>query len=250
LEDLPKLTLVPIESSTTRSIHPAASRALSQADYQHFLPMVRRIALGRARRLPRTILVDDLMSAGWVGVAEAFTRAPTTMPVDELDAFISCRVVGAMIDHARSSSPKSRMERNASRRISRTIDRLTKTQERAPREDEVAAALDVSVDEYRGMLARDGGITALRCDTMDIDDVEVSAETIGADDATERRMLVDRMSEAILALPDRTQKVLMLYYQESCTLKEIGAVLGLTESRVSQLHSEAMKTLRASMSDA
>jgi RNA polymerase sigma factor for flagellar operon FliA len=244
------LTVAPPRSSIAplASFIPVAParRTLSRETYEHFLPMVRRIAMGFARKVPSTIGLDDMMSAGWIGVAEAFARTNDAMPIEEVDAFVSRRVKGAILDYLRSASPKARMARSNSRRMARVVTRLTSSLGRAPTDGEVAGDLDLSLDEYLAA----SSVANTRLELVDIDDLEISDSTLPADELAHRSALVARVASAIPSLPERIQKVLMLYYQESCTLKEIGAVLGLTESRVSQLHSEAMKTLRASMSDA
>jgi RNA polymerase sigma factor FliA len=227
---------------------PAAKRRLSHADYERFLPMVRRIAMRLARRVPSYISVNDLVNSGWVGLAEAFTRAHDQMPVEEFEAYSSHRVKGAMLDYLRSLDPTARQIRNASRRVARAIARITRTTGRPPEEGEIADALGVTVDQYRDTLSSIARAGMARLEMVDIDQFDAQEENaVAPDDAAGRRMLSASVADAIKLLPPRLQQVLSLYYREDCTLREIGVVLGVSESRVSQLHTEAMHRLRAAI---
>jgi RNA polymerase sigma factor for flagellar operon FliA len=240
-------------SNNKKSLPPRAAmkprrRVLSRADYEQFLPMVRRIAMRLARRVPSYVTVDDLISSGWVGLAESFSRTQVDMPLEELEAYASHRIKGAMLDYLRSLDPTARQIRNASRRIARAVAKLTEQLARQPEETEIAAAMDLPLEEYRELLQSVGKAGMARLEILDIDQVDACEDdALLPDEEASRRMLSKDVADAITGLSDRLQKVLMLYYQESCTLKEIGAILGVSESRVSQLHTEAMHRLRAAI---
>lgn len=225
----------------------AVRRALTRSDYERFQPMVRRIAMRLARRVPSHIGINDLIGWGWVGLTEAFNRADEAMPIEEFEAYASYRIKGAMLDFLRQSDPTAREMRNASRRVARAIASTTAKLGRPPEEEEIAKALGVNVDDYRDLLTRLGGAGMSRLEMIDFDSTDVASTDEAPDEAAAKRMLVSSVAEAVELLPTRLQQVLALYYQEECTLKEVGAVLGVSESRVSQLHTEAMHRLRAAI---
>jgi RNA polymerase sigma factor for flagellar operon FliA len=225
-----------------------APRTLTRADYDRYLPLVRRIAMRMARRVPGHIGVSELVSCGWVGMVEALSRADESMPIEQFEAYAAYRVKGAMLDYLRSLDPASRQMRNASRRVARAIAKLTGIFKRPPTEEEIAAEMSLPIETYRELL---GGIATAgmaRLEMLDLDDVDAADErAIAPDDGAARRILQNAVADAIEQLPPRLQQILSLYYQEDCTLREIGAIFGVTESRICQLHTEAMHRLRAAI---
>jgi RNA polymerase sigma factor for flagellar operon FliA len=226
----------------------APARTITRAEYDRLMPMVRHIAMGLARRLPTHITVADLVSAGWVGVMEASSRCRDDMPDEEFAAYASHRVRGAMLDYLRSLDPASRRARAASRKLAETIGQLRQSLGRQPTEEEVAGNLGITLDSYYQLLngVAEAGMT--RVDMVDFDRLDAIPDA-GArpDEVAERHLLVEGMVTAINDLPERLQLVLALLYQEGCTLREVGAVLEVTESRACQLHAEAIHRLRASV---
>jgi RNA polymerase sigma factor for flagellar operon FliA len=224
----------------------APKRTLTREDYERFLPLVRRIAMRLARRVPSHISIGDLISSGWVGLVEAFSRSGEDMPAEEFEAYASHRVRGAMLDYLRGLDPATRQARNASRRVSRTITELTRVLGRPPEEEEIADALGLDLDAYRSLLGQISSAGMSRLELVDLDQIDaVTDKSEAPDDIAEQRLLAEHVAGAIERLPLRLQQVLALYYQEDCTLREIGAVLQVSESRVCQLHAEAMHRLRA-----
>jgi RNA polymerase sigma factor for flagellar operon FliA len=224
----------------------APKRTLTREDYERFLPLVRRIAMRLARRVPSHISIGDLISSGWVGLVEAYSRSSEDMPAEEFEAYASHRVRGAMLDYLRGLDPATRKARNASRRVTRTISDLTRGLGRPPEEEEIADALGLDLDGYRTLLGQISSAGMSRLELVDLDQIDAPTDKSDApDDIAEQRLLAEHVAGAIERLPLRLQQVLALYYQEDCTLREIGAVLQVSESRVCQLHSEAMHRLRA-----
>ncbi len=224
-----------------------ARSTLTRADYERFLPIVRRIAMRAARRIPRHIAVADLVSSGWLGLMEAYHRAAPDMAAAEFESYASYRIRGAMLDYLRGLDTTSKHMRRASRELAHAIAKLTRELHRAPTENEIADALGLDAEAYQTHLSRlaDAGMT--RLELLDFDHDEIAANDDQADEEISRRQLASALSEAIDSLPARLQQVLALYYQEECTLKEIGLVLGLSESMVSRLHTEAVHRLRAAI---
>lgn len=223
-------------------------RALTRADYDRYLPLVRRIAMRMARRVPGHIGVSELVSYGWLGMVEALSRADQTMPPEQFEAYAAHRVKGAMLDYLRSLDPASRQMRNASRRVARAIAKLTAQKGGPPGEEEIAAELGLEIDVYRDLLTGIAGAGMARLEMLDLDQVEAPDDrAIAPDDDAGRRMLSQQVAAAIERLPPRLQQVLSLYYEQDCTLREIGAIFGVSESRVCQLHTEAMHRLRAAI---
>jgi RNA polymerase sigma factor for flagellar operon FliA len=221
-------------------------RALTRADYDRYLPLVRRIAMRMARRVPGHIGVSELVSYGWLGMVEALSRADQTMPPEQFEAYAAHR--GAMLDYLRSLDPASRQMRNASRRVARAIAKLTAQKGGPPGEEEIAAELGLEIDVYRDLLTGIAGAGMARLEMLDLDQVEAPDDrAIAPDDDAGRRMLSQQVAAAIERLPPRLQQVLSLYYEQDCTLREIGAIFGVSESRVCQLHTEAMHRLRAAI---
>jgi RNA polymerase sigma factor for flagellar operon FliA len=223
----------------------SGDRVLDRDAYNRFLPMVRRTAMYLARRVPRHITVDDLVGYGWVGVAEAHRRADPAMAPGEFEAYASYRIRGAMLDYLRSLDPATRELRRSSRKVTETIRELSGRLGRAPEEEEIAAALDLSLEDYGVLLQRMATGGMARLELLDLENLPVEGTQLPADEDIGRKELGAAVTIAIDQLPPRLRQILALYYQEDCTLREIGTILGVTESRISQLHTEAMHRLRA-----
>jgi RNA polymerase sigma factor for flagellar operon FliA len=232
---------------SVRAVEPAAiqeERELSRADYDRFLPLVRRTAMRLARRVPREVTVQDLVSYGWIGLIEAFKRAQPDMPENEFEAYALYRVKGAMLDYLRQLDPATRATRKTSRLIARAIATLSQKLGRAPEEEEICSSLGMSEDQYRQSLTDVAAAGMARLELVDLDNMNVDHNEDGAEG---KRLISSALVHSIGTLPERLQQLLALYYQEDCTLREIGSVLGITESRVSQLHTEAIHRLRAAI---
>jgi RNA polymerase sigma factor for flagellar operon FliA len=224
-----------------------AKRALDRGAYEKFQPLVRRTAIRLARRVPSTITVADLVGYGWVGLMEAYQRSESNMPDEEFEAYALYRVRGAMLDYLRSLDPATRDMRRASRRVTRAIRELSGKLGREPEEEEIADVLGMDIAAYRAMLEKIAAAGMARLELLDLDDLDGGTKVSTTDDAVDKRKLGEAVATAIETLPAKLVQVLALYYQEDCTLKQIGQVLGVSESRVSQLHTEAIHRLRAAV---
>lgn len=214
-------------------------------------PLVKKIALHLMARLPASVQLDDLMQAGMIGLLEAAQRY-TSAKGATFETYAGIRIRGAMVDEIRKGDwvPRS-VHRNA-RRISQAIKAVEDRCGREAQDQEVAEELGISLDEYHSSLsdANSGRLFSLdelnESGELPIEEAETSDNPLDglASDSFRRNL-----AHAIEALPEREKLVLSLYYQEELNLKEIGAVLGVSESRVSQIHSQAALRLRGRLSD-
>lgn len=222
---------------------PEPSRQDQRAIYDRYLPIVRRIAMRTVRSLPPSVTLDDVISAGWLGMVEALGRRTAEMTEDHFEAFASYRVRGAILDHLRMLDPMSRKLRGASRRITQIVGTLVGRLGRTPEQEEIAVELGVDLQDYHKLL---GEISEAGLARLDVSEVgEPSTHEASPESIASRHELVDTIASAIDNLPERLNLIVGLYYQEECSFRQIGEILGVTESRVCQLHSEAMHLIRA-----
>ncbi|MEQ6436163.1 RNA polymerase sigma factor FliA [Comamonas sp. w2-DMI] len=217
-------------------------------------PLVRRIALHMIAKLPPNVEVDDLIQVGMIGLAEALSRFESEQGV-QFETFASQRIRGAMLDELREGDWMSRSSRKSQKEIEQALNRLEQRLCRPPLESEIAAELKMSLDEYQSLLGKVRGTQLVYLEDMapsgeDGDDyLERHVADSGADPFSQLRdqRLRSALVDAIKALPEREQYVMGMYYEHDMNLKEIAAVLGVTESRVCQLHSQAIARLRTKM---
>jgi RNA polymerase sigma factor FliA len=222
---------------------PTRGREDDNAVYERFMPLVRRIAMRTIRSLPASLTFDDILSAGWVGMSEALQRRTDEMQDEHFEAYASYRVRGAILDYLRVLDPLSRKLRGASRRITDAASELTNRLGRVPNEDELASELGLSLPAYQNLLMEvsEAGFARLEISSI----AEPASFDPSPEAITSQAEMVDGIATAIDTLPERLRLVLALHYQEECSLREIGEVLGVTESRVCQLHAEAVHLIRA-----
>lgn len=204
---------------------------------QH-LPLVRRLAYDLSRRLPASVEVDELVSAGSLGLLQAIDRFEPARGL-AFSTFATPRIRGAMLDMLRAASQAPRAVRARRRQVAAAADRLTAQLGRAPDSEEMAAALGVDTETY-GRWIRD--IVALEAVPLDVAEAERFLPVTGGD--AEEPPMSDALEAALGHLPERERQVLALYYFEDLPQREIARVLGVTESRVSQLHTRAVERLR------
>lgn len=213
---------------------------------QH-LPLVRRQALSLQLKLPACVELDDLIQAGTIGLLDALKRFDANQGAS-FATFASQRIRGAMLDELRSRDWVPRRVRRNARALDETLRLLEQRLGRAPEEREIAAALGIDLAEYRQLLLDANGSQMVALDEMGEDEIDAVSATSQAlspfAELAEGRDR-ERLIKAIEALPEREKLLLALYYQEDLNLKEIGAVLGVSESRVCQLHSQAVARLRS-----
>ena len=206
------------------------------------LEMAKRIAGKMARRLPAS-LADDVQSAALLGLVEAASRFHPGRG-ESFAAFAAKRVRGAILDELRRGDVLPRRARQAARRAREATRRLEHDLGRAPREEEIAERLGVAVEDYQDRIAGLGAV-----EVISLDDVAGGAREQGSDPAelTEKARTARRVAGACEQLNEREARVLAMHYEEQMTLAQIGAVLGVTESRVCQLHTRAIRRLRSEL---
>jgi RNA polymerase sigma factor FliA len=211
-----------------------------------YYPFVERVARRLARRLPDHVALDDLISSGAIGLIEAADRFDPKQG-QNFEGFAERRIKGAMLDDIRRRDSLSRDMRHLWTELRRSSEQLAHQLGRAPADDELAKHLGIPLDALHARRIKLSGATVVNYDEVDPDVIGQQARNVTGDDpytSTSRRELRAQLAQALTVLPERLQQVLSLYYGEELSLREIGQVLGVTESRVCQLHAEATKRLR------
>jgi RNA polymerase sigma factor for flagellar operon FliA len=222
--------------------------------WQRYVPLVRHEALRLQVRLPASVELDDLLQAGGIGLLNAVERYDALQGT-AFTTYAVQRIRGAMLDELRSRDWAPRSVRRNAREVASAMQQVEQRVGRPATEQEVAKTLDIDLAEYRQILLDTNNSQLFSYDEWREEHGEsVEPMLEGHEDANPLQHLLEgnlrqRVIEAIEALPEREKMVLTLYYQEELNLKEIGAVLEVGESRVSQLHSQAIKRLRARLSN-
>lgn len=205
--------------------------------------LVKRIAYHLAGRLPPSVEVDDLIQAGMIGLLEA-AAAYSADRGASFETYAGIRIRGAMIDALRKLDWAPRSVHRKAREAAAAMRSIEEREGREARDGEVARALGIEMEEY-GRIMQDAAV----CHVASIDDstgaAEVADRSADPDRDAESGELRTAMAEAIGGLPERERLVMSLYYDEELNLKEIGAVLGVSESRACQIHGQALVRLRA-----
>lgn len=217
---------------------------------QRFAPLVKRIACHLMARLPASVQVDDLVQNGMLGLLDASNRFEAGMGA-QFETYAAQRVRGAMLDGLRENDWLPRSLRRDFRRIEVAIARLEQENGRPPSEKELADCLGMALGDYQRMLQDARGHQLVYLEDLVAERGEDFLEHHLMDgDADPAKLLQDQhlrqsLVAAIEALPEREKLLMALYYDQDLNLREVGAVMGVTESRACQLHSQAVIRLRA-----
>jgi len=213
-------------------------------------PLVKRIAYHLMCRLPPSVQADDLIQAGMIGLLEA-ARNYDSKQGASFETYAGIRVRGAMLDEIRKNDWAPRSVHRKARKVAEAVRQIESMMGRDARDNEVAEALDMSLGEYHQTLQAASGYLVLSFDDLGADDeavatnINLSSTPMTPFDGLQKEDFKRSLAEAISGLPERERLVMTLYYDEELNLREIGAVLGVSESRVSQIHSQALIRLQA-----
>jgi RNA polymerase sigma factor for flagellar operon FliA len=204
-------------------------------------------------KLPANVELDDLVQVGLIGLTDALSRFDIGQGV-QFETFATQRIRGAMLDELRGGDWMSRGSRRQQREIEAAVRKLEQQVGRAPVESEIAKEMGLGLSEYQELLGKVRGTQLVYLEDMSGDDGDENfLDRHVADDAANPLALLQdqRMREALVAaiknLPEREQFVMSMYYEHDMNLKEIAAVLKVTESRVCQLHSQSIARLRVKL---
>lgn len=223
-----------------------------------YAPLVRRLALQLIARLPASVELDDLIQAGMLGLLDAATRYQANQGA-QFKTYATQRIQGAMLDELRANDWLPRGLRQSARGVEAAVQALEQKLARAPTEAEIARELGMSLEDYQRLLQDVHGCQLVYYEDFDTgggedsfldqhSDIDRGDEGVDRDGLLEKLFqggLRDVLAAAIEAIPERERLVLSLYYEQELTLREIGAILEITQSRVCQLRSQAVSRLRA-----
>jgi RNA polymerase sigma factor FliA len=220
---------------------------------KQYRPLVRRLAHQMIAKLPANVELDDLIQVGMIGLTDALSRFDAAQGV-QFETFATQRIRGAMLDELRGNDWMSRGSRRQQREIETAVHRLEQKLGRAPVESEIAAEMGLALGDYQELLGKVRGTQLVYLEDMSGDegDNDYLDRHVGDETSNPLAQLQDqRMREALVAaiksLPEREQYVMSMYYEHDMNLKEIAAVLKVTESRVCQLHSQCVARLRVKL---
>lgn len=231
-------------------MYTAAGQPEREQLVQRYVPLVKRVAYHLLARLPANVLLEDLVQNGMLGLLDAIERFQDGFGA-QFETYATQRIRGAMLDGLRENDWLPRSLRSELRRVEAAITRLEHTYGRAPSEKELADALGMSLADYQHLLQEARGHQLVYFEDLgsngDEDFFERHLSDSEADPSAilEDKNIREQLVRAIGGLPEREKLMMALYYEQDLNLREIGEVMGVTESRVCQLHSQAIARLRA-----
>jgi RNA polymerase sigma factor for flagellar operon FliA len=220
---------------------------------KQYSSLVRRLAHQMIAKLPANVELDDLIQVGMIGLTDALSRYDAAQGV-QFETFATQRIRGAMLDELRGNDYLSRGTRKHQREIEAALHRLQQRLGRTPSESEIAREMGLTLAEYQELLGKVRGTQLVYLEDMSGDDGDADfLDRHVADEEADplARLRDQRMRQALVdgikTLPEREQYVMSMYYEHDMNLKEIAAVLKVTESRVCQLHSQSIARLRVKL---
>jgi len=210
--------------------------------------LVKRIACHLINRLPASVQLEDLVQAGMMGLLEAARNYDETQGAS-FETYAGIRIRGSMLDEIRKNDWAPRSVHRKARMVAEAVREIENDVGRDARDTEIAETLEMSLPEYYKILQDNSYHKVLSFEDLGIGDESIletmSDNTPGILDGLQREDMQRLLSGAIATLPERERLVMALYYDEELNLREIGAVMGVSESRVSQIHSQAVIRLQA-----
>jgi RNA polymerase sigma factor for flagellar operon FliA len=218
-------------------------------DLESYLPLVKRIAYHLKGRLPDSVFVDDLVQSGIIGLIEAMQKFNPNQGAS-FETYAGIRIRGAMLDEIRKGDWTPRSVHRKSREVSDAINRVESKLGREARDDEIALEMGLEIEQYHIILRDTNSAQLLSIDEPDHDELS-EGQIVGHSPTPFAELAENGFQQALVAeidnLPEKEKLVMSLYYDEELNLKEIGEVLDVSESRVSQIHSQAIKRIRSRM---
>lgn len=235
------------------SVYQQYTAGLSQAELvQQHGALVKRIAYHLIARLPHTVDVDDLIQAGMIGLLDASQQYNASQGAS-FETYAGIRIRGSMLDEIRRNDWAPRSVHRKAREISEVMQQLEQQLGRPAQDTEIANALGMDLDEYHQQLQASSGHQVFSLDELtdhQLADTEGLGDLPDSPEAnTENTGFQQALAQAIDTLPERERLLMSLYYNDELNLKEIGEVLGVSESRVSQIHSQTVVRLRGKLRD-
>ena len=219
---------------------------------ERYAPLVKRIAHHLLLRMPASVQVDDLIQSGMIGLLEAAKKYDVSKGAS-FETYAGIRIRGSMLDEVRKGDWAPRSVHRKSRKVAEAIKLIEARTGKDAKNKEIAKELDIDLKSYYSILQDASGSRLFSFDDiMEGDDSAIElavGELPGPCDGLQRDSFKAHLAKAIGGLPEREKLVLALYYDEELNLKEIGELIGVSESRVSQIHSQAAMRLRARLSD-
>jgi len=215
-----------------------------------FTPLVKRIAYHMMTRLPASVQVDDLIQAGMIGLLDAINRYEGTYG-RQFESYAAQRIRGSILDELREADWLPRSIRKKMRRIESAVNTLEQRNGCAPSEQELAIELNMSLDEYHETLQSARGAQLIYYEDFQQEDEEPFLDRLLVDSGSDplNALLDDNLRSILISaidnLPPREKMVMGMHYEQEMNLREIGEVLGVSESRVCQLHTQAIIRLRS-----
>lgn len=233
-----------------------AAYAQQQPDYtsdmvERHAPLVKRIACHLINRLPACVQLEDMVQAGMIGLLEATGKYDETQGAS-FETYAGIRIRGSMLDEIRKNDWAPRSVHRKAREVAEAVRTIEHEHGRDARDIEIAETLEMSLGEYYKILQDNSYHKVLSVDDTSINTGETMLDSMsdnapGILDGMHNDDLQRLLSDAIAGLPERERLVMALYYDEELNLREIGAVMGVSESRVSQIHSQAIIRLQSRM---
>jgi len=224
--------------------------ATADQQIEQYLPLVKRIAYHLMSRLPPSVQQDDLIQAGLIGLLEALRNYDASQGAS-FQTYARIRVRGAMLDEIRKNDWAPRSVHRKARMVAEVVRAIENRTGRDARDHEIAKELQMSLEEYHQLLQDASGHRVFSFDDLDPDGHGTLACVADRDkgplEGLQREDFKKGLAEAIAGLPERERLVMSLYYDEELNLREIGAVIGVSESRVCQIHSQAVIRLQSRM---